>query len=314
MKQLFFLVVVLITRQASGSRSHQAMPKKIITIKPKNYFRIFERSNMKRTKKIAGVVTALAILPFMAFAQGPSVSTRINLSSWTGTVSSISGNTFTLAANNGATYTVDASAAKTHRRFGAIMQVVDIQAGDSVVIKGTAEGSNIKALVIRDTSLQAKNGVFSGKVVAVNGSSFTVQSGARGSQTVNTDSITVFKKNGQAAQLSDIVVGSQVRVTGVWDKTNNNIFAKFVNVVVRMARVNIGGSLSSVSGNSLTVSASNGTTYTVDASNAHIVKKFGGKINLSDLNSGDTLKVNGRHEVGSTSVMAGLVRDTSITK
>ncbi len=269
---------------------------------------------MKRTKKIAGVVTALAMLPFMAFAQGPSASTSVHLSIWTGTVSSVSGNTFTLAANNGATYTVDASAAKTHRRFGAIMQVADLQPGDSVVVKGMADGSNIKAQVIRDTSLQAKNGVFSGKVAAINGSSFTVQSGARGSQTVNTDSATVFKKNGQAAQLSDVVVGSQVRVTGVWDKANNNISAKFVNVVVRMARINISGSLSSVNGNSLTISASNGTTYTVDASSARIVKKFGGKISLSDLNPGDNLKVNGRHEIGSVSVMAGLVRDTSITK
>ena len=268
---------------------------------------------MKRTKKIAGVVTALAMLPFMAFAKGPAVSTRIHLSSWTGTVSSVSGSMFTLAANNGATYTVDASAAKTHRRFGAMMQVGDIQAGDNVVVKGTADGSTIKASVIRDTSLQAKNGVFSGKVTAVNGSSFTVQSGARGAQTVNTDSTTVFKKNGQTAQLSDVVVGSQVRVTGVWDKTNNNIAAKFVNVIVRMARINISGSLNSVDAGAgtLSVMASNNTTYTIDASKAKIMNKLGGKITLSDLAVSDNLKIRGSHQVSSTNVMAMSIRDTS---
>jgi len=268
---------------------------------------------MKRTKRIAGVVTALAMMPFMAFAQGPSVSTRIHLNSWTGTVSSVSGNMFTLAANNGATYTVDASAAKTHRRFGAMMQVADIQAGDSVVVKGTADGSTIKAAVIRDTSLQAKNGVFSGKVTAVSGSSFTVQTGSRGSQTVNTDSSTVFKKNGQAATISDVMVGSQVRVTGVWDKTNNNISAKFVNVVVRMARINISASLSSVdtSANTLSVTASNNTTYTIDLSKAKIVNKLGGKIALSDLVVSDNLKIRGSHQVSSTSIMAMSIRDMS---
>lgn len=269
---------------------------------------------MKKTKRIAGMVTALAMLPFLAFAQGPAVSARIHLSSWTGTVSNISGSSFVLAANNGATYTVDASAAKTHRRFGAAMQVADIQAGDSVVVRGTADGSNIKAVIVRDTSLQAKNGVFSGKVAAVSGSSFTLETSGRGAQTVNTDSSTVFKKNGQPASLSDVVAGSQVRVTGVWDKTNNNILAKFVNVIIRMAKINITGSLSSVSGSSLTVNASDNTAYTVDASRARVVKKFGGKISLADLTVGDSLKIQGRHAVSSTSITAGLIRDLSITK
>ncbi len=266
---------------------------------------------MKNKKKIAGIITTLAMMPAMAFAQGPSVHSRVHLSSWTGTAINISGTTFTLNAANGGSYTVDASAAKTHRRFGAIMQVAEIQPGDSVVVRGTADGSNIKAELIRDTSLQARNGVFSGKVTALNGSSFTLQTYGRGSETINTDSSTVFKKNGQPAQLSDVMVGSQVRVSGVWDKTNNNVSAKFVNVIVRMARVNLTGTLSSVADTTLTVNGSNSTTYTVDASKARIVKLHGGKITLADLASGDSLRIYGRHEVSSTNVTATLIRDLS---
>ena len=153
--------------------------------------------------------------------------------------------------------------------------------------------------------------MFSGKVTALNGTSFTLQTYGRGSETVNTDSATVFKKNGQPAQLSDVAVGSQVRVSGVWDKTNNNVSAKFVNVIVRMARLNITGTLNSVTDTTLTVSGSNSTTYTVDASKARIVKLHGGKIGLADLASGDSLRIYGRHEIGSTNVTAALIRDLS---
>ena len=216
-----------------------------------------------------------------------------------------------MTAANGGTYTVDASAAKTHRRFGAAMQVGDIQPGDSVVVKGTVDGSSIKAEYVRDTSLQARNGVFSGKVTAINGSSFTLQTYGRGQETVNTDSATMFKKNGQPAQLSALAVGSQVRVAGVWDKTNNNISAKYVNIVVRMVRANLTGTLAGVNGSTLTFNGSNGTVYTVDASKARTVNKSGSKITLGDLGTGDSLRIYGRHEAGSVNIIATLVRDLS---
>ena len=267
---------------------------------------------MKNKKKIAGIISTLAMMPFLAFAQGPGVSTKIHLDSWVGTVSgTVSGSTFTLNTN-GTIYTVDASTAKAHRRFGALMQLTDIQPGDSVVVRGVANGTTISAKLIQDTSLQARNGVFSGKVtIAPDGTGFTLQSVSRGSQKVNYDSTTIFKKNGQAASSADVVLGSQVRVTGVWDSTNSNITAKFVNVVVRMAKVNITGSLSSVSGNSLSVVGSNNTNYTVDASQAKITSKSGGKLTAADLIAGDSLKIRGSHEVSSVNVKAGVIRDMS---
>lgn len=267
---------------------------------------------MSKKKKIAGIITTLAMLPAMAFAQGPArPHVRVHLSSWTGTVTNISGSTFTLTASNGGIYTVDASAAKAYRRFGAAMQVGDIQPGDSVVVKGSVDGSSIKAEYVRDTSLQARNGVFSGKVTALSGSSFTLQTYGRGQQTVNIDGSTVFKKNGQPAQVSDLAVGSQVRVAGVWDKTNNNVSAKYVNIVVRMVRANLTGTLTAVSNPTLTISGSNGMTYTVDAAKARVVNKSGGKLGLGDLSIGDNLRIYGRHEAGSVNVTAILVRDLS---
>lgn len=266
---------------------------------------------MKNKKKIAGIISTLAMVPAMALAQGPMPQARIHLNSWAGTAINITGNSFTLKAANGGVYTVDAAEAKAHRRFGAEMQIADIQPGDNVVVRGTANGGTIKAEVVRDTSLQARNGVFSGKVTAVNASSFELQSGARGSQIVNIDNATVFKKNGQPAQLADVAVGSQVRVSGVWDKANNSISAKFVNVVVYMVRVDISGSLSSVSNDTLTLAGANGTSYTVDASQAKIVNNLAKRINLSDLKVGDSLKIRGHHATGSVDITAGMIRDLS---
>lgn len=269
--------------------------------------------------KVAGAVIVSAAIPALALAQSGQFQAKFEKSrksgvAVSGTVSAISGSSITLTAKNGIAYTVDASSAKLYRRFGAAMQISDMQNGDTLQIKGTVSGTSVAATEIRDQSLQAKNGVFTGKVTAVSGSSFTLQAG-RGSQTVNTDSSTVFKKNGQADSngIVDVTAGASVVVSGVWDRTNSNVTAKSVNVVIRQLAIRVSGSVSSVSGQSLSMTDKTGTVYSVDASKARVTYKGGRKADAGIIQSGDSVAVTGRHQSGSLNITASLIRDLSRT-
>lgn len=146
----------------------------------------------------------------------------------TGTVSGINGGTLTIVAR-GTTYKVDATNAKTVRRFNASMKLSDIQIGDIVQVKGVMQTStSITATDVRDLSLQARHGQFNGTVQSISGTSFVITTEHKGTQTINTTSSTMYKHLGKTAAFTDIAVGSRLRVYGVWNTTNKNVTAKLI--------------------------------------------------------------------------------------
>ncbi len=146
----------------------------------------------------------------------------------TGTITGINGTTISVLSK-GVTYSVDASNAKTIRRFNAPMKVSDMQIGDVLQVRGVIPTStSITATTIRDLSLQARHGQFDGTVQSVSGSSFVLQSNHRGSQTINTNSSTIYKHKGAIVSFASVTAGSNVRVFGVWNSTNSNVTAKLV--------------------------------------------------------------------------------------
>lgn len=287
----------------------------------------------KFSKTIAIVTLAVTLaLPLAVFAQdggngnaggsftgkmhseGKRMGANISGNMVNGTVSSISGNIITLTSTASSTpFTVDATNAKLLRKFGASMAITDIQIGDTLQVRGTVSGSSVTATTIRDMSLQARNGTFSGTIAAINGTSFTLQSKERGSQTINTTSTTVFKKNDQPALFTDLVVGQNVKVSGVWDRTNSNVTATRVNIVIKMIGVNIKGTFQSASGTTLTILGSDSVTYSVDASKARFTYKNGHKGTISILQANDSVQVMGRQVASSTAVTALVVKDLSKT-
>jgi hypothetical protein len=230
----------------------------------------------------------------------------------TGVFQSAVGETISMTAQNSPStvYSVDATNAKLMRRFGAAMQLSDMQAGDVLAVSGTVNGLSITAKTIRDNSLQAHNGTFIGTVSgAVNGSSFTIQSKARGSQTINTTSATIFKKGTASSSLADIAAVETVTVSGVWDRTNSNITA--TRVTIKVGSLSVTGTIGSLSGSTFTVTTASSTVYSVDAANARITYKNGRKGSLSILQNGDSAVVYGKSVSGLTNITATLVRDTS---
>lgn len=159
-----------------------------------------------------------------------------------GTTSAVSGNTVTLTDKNNIVYTVDATNAKI-MKAGAVISVSEIQVGDTLMVNGTISGTNVVAKNILDGIPQVKlnhenNGnLVIGNVTSVSGNSFVVQIKARKGQTaavtVNTDSNTTFKKDGQAASLSDLASGQKVMVKGTKDATSGVVTATSVNIVTK---------------------------------------------------------------------------------
>lgn len=83
-----------------------------------------------------------------------------------------------------------------------------------------------------------------GKVTAVNGSSFTVQANGRmrGPQatttpaaafTVNTNSATVFTKDGKTAALADVTTGETIAASGAIDQIAKTISATSINIMTK---------------------------------------------------------------------------------
>lgn len=149
-----------------------------------------------------------------------------------GTVVSISGTDINLKLANGTTMTIHTTGAKFVRHFGAAMTLADVQTNDHLLVKGTVTGSEVAATVIRDQSLQAKNGTFVGTISTISAAdhTFALQSKARGMQQIMVTDTTKYTLKGKAASMSDLAAGQTVRLSGVWDRTNSNVTAKRVEI------------------------------------------------------------------------------------
>jgi len=234
----------------------------------------------------------------------------------TGTLTAINGTSLTLTASTSSAtvYTVDASnIKKVLRRYGADTTLSALQIGDTLQVRGIVNVDNVTASTIRDMSLQARSGTFTGTLSAINGTSFTLQSKDRGAQTINTTASTTFRLGTASTSMSSLAVGQTVTLSGVWDRTNSNVTA--TRVTIKVASTNVSGTLESVSGTTLTVMASTtaATTYTVDASKAVVSYKNGRKGAISILQTNDQVTVRGQMVSGSTDITASSVRDLSQT-
>ena len=156
-----------------------------------------------------------------------------------GTVaSSVTGTTFTITGKMGfgaksqsgtITYTVDASNA-TVVKNGATSTVSNIVMGDTVVIKGTVNGTSIVATSINDgvpgkgqgkiknsTPIVQGDGqpMIVGTVTLVTNSAITVTNKGNAAYTINISNTTIIKKGGiENATISNIAVGDNIVAQG----------------------------------------------------------------------------------------------------
>jgi hypothetical protein len=123
--------------------------------------------------------------------------------------------------NRGTSVKVDVDA-NTHfrRKFWGKSSLAEISLNDSVDVIGRwmNEGkTEIKAVVIRDLSIQKRFGVFFGTVKTITDTGFVMTTVQRGEETVTLDSAKLINRKGQTITAGDIQIGHKVRVKGLWD-------------------------------------------------------------------------------------------------
>jgi len=265
---------------------------------------------MSKIYKFA-VAVALAglIMPATSFAAAAKT--------FTGTVIGINGSQIIFSTVSAAKYAADAGNAQLTRKNGAIMQFLEILIGDKVQVTGTLWADNsISAAAIKDMSLYAHSGTFTGKITAINtaDSSFVIESKTFGRQTIHTNNFTSFSTNGANSGFSDLQLGYTAAVKGVWDRSSANVVASAVNASFRMIAIYFTGSLSAKNGLALTVVGNGNVIYGVDVSKISVLNKNGKPITLNQYNLGDVLRVWGKHISGMVAVVATEVKDNDITK
>jgi hypothetical protein len=263
-----------------------------------------------------------------------------------GTVTAISGDSITLSSKGfgqnatATTYTVNATNA-TVMKSSAASSLSAIAVGDTLMVQGTVSGDSVTATKINDGvgggmmgggrgGMQP--GVF-GTVSAVSGTTLTVTSkamvgpnGSNGSSsattyTVDASNATVVK-NGATSTVSAIAVGDTVMIQGT--VSGDNVTAKTIRDGVvpqgtgkgpgggAIASLQgngepvVGGSITAISGDTLTVTNKSNVTYTIDATNATVIVK-NATSTLASISTGDNVIVQGT--VNGNSVTASSVID-----
>jgi hypothetical protein len=248
-----------------------------------------------------------------------------------GTVTAVSGNTITMtskgrvtkdsATATETTYTVDTSSAKIEKD-GTTSTISSIVVGDTIIVEGTTSGTSITATTIQvgmnggknDTNFD-KDSVF-GTVTAVSGNTITMtskakdQNGTETTYTVDASSAKVTE-NGKDSSVSEIKVGDTIVVKGTTSGTSivattiQNNQGQGLETQGNGEPV-ISGTVTAVSGNTITITNKSGTTYTVDASSAKLTKN-NVTITISGIAVKDTVIIQGTFN--GTSVTATSVID-----
>jgi len=145
----------------------------------------------------------------------------------TGKVIAIDGETLTIVQDD-KTYTVlTDSSTKFRRKFWGVSSLEEVSVNNLVHVIGkwqNEERTQIKAILIRNLSVQKRYGVFFGVVTSVSESRFVMESAKRETQSVTiSNSTKIVDRVMTTISLSDIKIGHRVRVKGTWDSANSTI-------------------------------------------------------------------------------------------
>lgn len=160
-------------------------------------------------------------------------------------------------------------------------------------------------------------GVVMGKITAINGSTLTVTSttpaSASSKPSVTTKTYTINAAaativiDGETSTLSKLAVGNQILVKGTASSSDSTqITAQIIHsqseAFLNRTHYRLIGKITAVSGNTLTVLDDNGTSYTVNSTDAKVTIN-GTDSTVSKLAVGDTIMVGGFAKEGSTTTI-----------
>jgi|GEM_PF-3838013 len=207
-----------------------------------------------------------------------------------------------------------------------IAGVLALVAGISFAAVSATQAKSVNAKLSASGSLIARflgSPAVSGTVQSINGNSLTVKTSNGSLSTVDASNamLITVKPVGTALVNTGIMVGDNVNVFGTVSGTNvtatriidGNLPTGLFNKPAVNGSMKINGTVSAVNGNSLSLNGSNGTTFTVDLSNAQIFSVSNNSkttIQASGIKTGDTLTVLGT--VSGSNVTAKTVIDGAL--
>jgi hypothetical protein len=165
-----------------------------------------------------------------------------------------------------------------------------------------------------------------GTVASINGTAI-VLTGKNGiSYTVDASKATLTKAKKSPITITDIKAGDTLRVFGVVSGTNVVATKIIAGAFVRanhpvgakdIKTPGMSGKVTAISGTTITLTTKNSKVYTVDATNAVIIKSPKTTIKVSDIVVGDSLRVTGAitgNNVVATKIYDGLMKSRAQEK
>lgn len=188
-----------------------------------------------------GLFASLVLFGLTAFAPASLAATT----TVEGTLTAISGTTLpaVLTVQSGVTtYTVNVTSSTVLvRLFNGPSTLEEFAISDLLRVEGTVTGTTIDATKIKNLSIQRKSSFFWGMILSIDSTNktFTLDPQHRRSlpdQTVITTASTKFFQGNRQGEFSDLVVGMNVRVVGLWRKSLNRITAD--RILIKLTEIN----------------------------------------------------------------------------
>jgi hypothetical protein len=133
-----------------------------------------------------------------------------------------------IVGTTSSTYTVTTANARIVSRYGFALQTTDLYTGDQLEISGKVTSSSIEATLVRNISSHARQGIFTGTLVAHTGTTFSLlPNGGTTSSLISvvpteTTTITIDSVPGNSGRLT---VGDTLLITGTTDRTGTLLSA-----------------------------------------------------------------------------------------
>lgn len=248
-------------------------------------------------------------------------------------VTAVSGSVITATTTFGTnvmTWTVNTTSnTQFVRKFGGVSSTAEIQVGDFLSFSGmlstTATGLTVDATIVKDWSIQARNDSFKGTISSIDATtlSFVLASENRGNITVKTATTTQIKKGNLVITFADLHVGDKIDKTdGLYNNLTLTLTANSVKVKADQSQGNgnqnsqvFEGTLQSLSATTTPTTLAlmvGGTSYTVNIpTGISILNKNWLITSLTTFQVGDTVRVYGALQSGTTIIDASVVRDAS---
>lgn len=139
-----------------------------------------------------------------------------------GTIVSKTTNGFTVKGRKDVVYTVDTTNATIIKIPNTTITLADLMVGDFVSVLGTKTDVNVSATKVFVVPTNLRKAEAKGTVTAINGNDITMQTKKGKTVIVKADSSTqIMGDDHEPATLSDIIVGSKLKVKGTWDSILN---------------------------------------------------------------------------------------------